>query len=66
MACCCNKVRFSPSCIICHKIPFGGINGGLLIGTRLICSDCEKEILYTPVDDSTYDNLVEGIKRLWN
>ncbi|KUO52852.1 MAG: hypothetical protein APF76_14595 [Desulfitibacter sp. BRH_c19] len=59
------KDNLTPTCIICKTKPFNGLDGGLLIRSKLICSACEKRIIQTPVDDQYYFNFKEQLKALW-
>ena len=63
---CFYKENVLPVCIICRRVPVNGISGGLIIGKKLICYECENEIMSIPIDDVRYDIFRENIKMLWD
>lgn len=48
-------------CIICHVQKGDGIS----ICGQFICSDCERDIVHSDVQDAVYQHYVEEMKRIW-
>ncbi len=48
-------------CIFCGNITIDGIQ----LRGRLICSECEQELINTQVDEPAYQSYKQGIKAIW-
>ena len=48
-------------CVVCERECAKGMH----ILSRFVCSDCESEIISTPVDDDLYEYFVERLRVLW-
>ena len=57
--------KILPVCIVCKKVPAGGIGGGIFIRRRFLCLDCEKEIAALCYDGEKYAKMVGGMRLIW-
>ncbi len=55
--------EFRPVCMICEREC--DEHEGIKILSQFICTDCEKDIVNTNVDDDLYDYFVEKLRTLW-
>ncbi|NLJ99840.1 MAG: hypothetical protein GX318_01205 [Clostridia bacterium] len=59
------KDNLLPKCIACESTPPGGINDGILICRKFLCTACEEDIIKTPIEDSNYLRHRECLKKMW-
>lgn len=59
------KDNLLPKCVICKTTPFKGIHGGILIGKKFLCIDCETSIVGLESGDDIYDYYLNGLKQMW-
>ncbi|GEO26371.1 hypothetical protein AAC03nite_21560 [Alicyclobacillus acidoterrestris] len=55
------QVAADSSCIICHLEKPHGIR----ICGQFICTDCERDIVHSEVNDAHYQHYVTEMKRIW-
>jgi hypothetical protein len=55
------KVETGGTCIVCcaHK------EHGIRIFQQFMCTDCEREIVQTDVQDAKYPYYIDRMKRIW-
>ena len=49
------------TCVVCGEEKAAGIR----IVAQFLCSDCEREIVHTEVEDEKYPYYIERMKRIW-
>lgn len=55
------ETQHSNLCIVCRENKLAGIR----IWGQFVCTDCERDIVHTEVEDEKYPFYIERMKRIW-